>query len=46
MAVILRRWWAETLQAIEGKPTDVRTLMFKRTATLYGLLIDRTGWRR
>jgi hypothetical protein len=34
------------LQAIEGKPTDVRTLMFKRTATLYGLLIDRTGWRR
>jgi hypothetical protein len=44
MAVTFRRWWAETLQAIEGKPTDVRTLMFKRTATLYGLQIDR--WRR
>jgi hypothetical protein len=44
MSPTFRRWWSETLQATEGRPPDVRVLMFRRTSTLYGLLVDRAGW--
>jgi hypothetical protein len=43
-APLIERWYSETLLAVEGAPDAARDAMFTRTAILFEIMADRTGW--
>jgi hypothetical protein len=38
------KWWAETLMAVDGVLAPTAPEMFRRTAILFQVLVDRRGW--
>jgi hypothetical protein len=43
---LLKRLWVETQQATERRPHATQAVLYRRTATLFELFVDRAGWRR
>jgi hypothetical protein len=43
-AVLYQRWFAETLRAVEGQPSELGAEMFRRIAIALEIMADRTGW--